>query len=122
MRPSGASQPGGFRRARSDCRMGSRGATHGAATATAASSSTKTPPATTNLWVRWRSRGSATAAAASGSAGTDAGIEDAIDHVYDEIEHDEHRRRQEDARLHHRIIAVVDRLDRQPSDARPGEH
>ena len=59
---------------------------------------------------------------ATASAGADAGIEDAIDEVDEEVDHDEHERGQEDGALHHRVVAVVDRLHREPADARPREH
>src|SRR5262249_60618785 len=90
--------------------------------ATSASTRTKTPPPTTSRAVRWRSRGRASVAATTRSAGADAGIEDAIEHVDGEVDDDEERGRDEDHALHDGIIAVVDRLDGQPSHSGPREH
>src|SRR5262249_237936 len=117
-----ASRVGATSRTRSDVRSGSCGASHGAATATSASTRTKTPPAATSRAVRWRSRGRASVAATIRSAGADAGIEDAIEHVDGEVDDDEERGRDEDHALHDGIIAVVDRLDGQPSHSGPREH
>src|SRR5690242_12937025 len=114
---------GAASRPRSDWRSGSCGASHGAATAIRASASTKRPPAMTSRRVR-RAPAPPRAAAAStatASTGTDAGIEDAIQEVDGEVEDDEQDGREEDRALHDRVVAVVDRLDGQPSDAGPRE-
>src|SRR5207247_1764785 len=93
-RPSAASSVGASSRARSDWRVGSWGASHGAATAITARSATKAAPAVTSRRVRRAARPPA-AAAGSASAGTDAGIEDAIDQLDEEVDDDEDQRRQE---------------------------
>src|SRR5262245_39721180 len=56
------------------------------------------------------------------SAGTGAGIEEAIEQVDGEVDDDEGDGREEDRALHDRIVAVVDRLNRQAADAGPREH
>src|SRR5882672_4743025 len=87
------------------------------------SSDTKAPPANASRRVRReRPTGAAVGAAGASSAGADAGIEDAIEQVDEEVDHDEEDGREEDRALHHGIVAVVDRLDREPPDARPREH
>src|SRR5206468_3538095 len=58
----------------------------------------------------------------AGSARADARIEEAIEQVDAEVDHDEQHGRDEHGALHDRIVAIVDRLDREPSDAGPGEH
>src|SRR5712691_44167 len=87
-----------------------------------ASAKTKAPPATTKRSVRRRCRSGAVAGAATRSTDADAGIEDAIEHVDGEVDHDEERGRDEDHALHDRVVAVVDRLDGQAPHARPREH
>src|SRR3989338_5907265 len=121
--PSAASSVGAASRARSDCRIGSWGASHGAATATAATSSTNpTPPAICHRARRaWRPARASCSVTAADSAGADAGIEEAIDEVDKEVEHDEEHGREEHRALHHRVVAVVDGLDREPPDAGPRE-
>src|SRR5512145_2300636 len=121
--PSAASSVGAFRRARSDWRVGSWGAIQGAAAATTISASTNRPPAMTSRRVRRAPappRASA-AGAAGTSAGPDAGIEEAIDHVDQEVEDDEEHGGEEHHGLHDRVVAAVDRLDRQSPDPRPRE-
>src|SRR2546422_2615033 len=65
-----------------------------------------------------------------GSAGVGSGypssqpnprVEVGVEDVNDQIDEHEGGREEEDRRLHHRIVAVVDGLDRQSADARPGE-
>src|SRR5262245_44196709 len=68
-----------------------------------------------------RRRAPTGAGAATASAGADARVEEAIHQVDGEVHGDEHERREEDRALHDGIVAVVDRLDRQPPDPRPGE-
>ena len=51
----------------------------------------------------------------------DAGIDHAIQHVHDEVDHHEDHRHQKDDALHHRKVAGGDALDDQTSHARPGE-
>src|SRR5262249_6914567 len=116
------SRVGRARRARSDWRSGSWGASHGAATAIRASATTNRPPAMTRRRVRRApSPPRAAETSASASAGTDAGIEDAIEEVDREVEDDEQNRREEDRALHDGVVPVVDRLDGQPPDTRPRE-
>src|SRR3989442_8532661 len=110
-------------RARSDWRTGSCGAITGAASAITTSSKTNTPPPSAIRRVR-RPRLGWTAGAAPGarSARSDAGIEETIDQVDAEVDHDEEHGGQEYRALHDGVVAVVDRLDREPSDARPRKH
>ena len=51
---------------------------------------------------------------ASCSSQPDAGVEVRIEDVDDDVDEDERRGEQEDGRLHHRVVAVVDGLHRQP--------
>src|SRR6266545_203855 len=48
-------------------------------------------------------------------------VEVGVEHVYDQIGAHEGGREGDDCRLHHRVVAVVDGVDRQAADARPGE-
>src|SRR5262245_31473998 len=52
----------------------------------------------------------------------DAGVHDGIEQIGDEIDEDIRERDRQDAPLYEWIIAGVDRLNRQPSQARPGKH
>src|SRR5437899_304572 len=121
--PSAAESVGAASRARSDWRTGSCGAITGAASAITTSSKTNTPPPSAIRRVR-RPRLGWTAGAAPGarSARSDAGIEEAIDQVDAEVDHDEEHGGQEHRALDDGVVAVVDRLDREPADARPREH
>src|SRR5213594_1454650 len=119
--PSAAESVGAASRARSDWRTGSCGAITGAAIAVMTTSRTNTPPPSAIRRVR-RPRLGRTAAAGSPSARADAGIEEAIDQVDAEVDHDEEYGGQEHRALHDGVVAVVDRLDREPSDARPRKH
>src|SRR5438445_11282283 len=121
-RPSAPARVGAASRARSDWRTGSWGASHGAATATRASRRTNAAPAATRRRVRRATRPPRAASTGAVSAGTDTGIEDAIHELDDEVEGDEEDGRQEHHALHDRIVAVVDRVDGEPADARPREH
>src|SRR5437867_3734004 len=119
--PSAAESVGAASRARSDWRMGSCGAIAGAASATTISSKTNAPPPSASARVR-RERPAAVAVAAASSAGADPGIEDAIEQVDAKVDHDEEHRGEEHRALHDGVVAVVDRLDGEPPDARPREH
>src|SRR3989454_321035 len=121
--PSAPVSVGAASRARSDWRTGSCGAIRGAANAVTTSSSTNAPPPSAIQRVR-RARLERTAVTSAGasSARADTGIEESIDQVDAEIDHDEEHGGQEHRALHDRVIAVVDRLDREPPDARPREH
>src|SRR6266850_5314497 len=103
--------------------MGSCGAISGAASAVTISSTTNAPPPSAMTRVR-RARLAWTAGAATGasSARADAGIEEAIDQVDAEVDHDEEHGGEEHGALHDGVVAVVDGLDREPSNARPREH
>src|SRR6266540_4448736 len=121
--PSAAESVGAANRARSDWRTGSCGAITGAASAVTTSSKTNTPPPSAIRRVRRTRLGrTAGAAPAARSARADAGIEEAIDQVDAEVDHDEEHGGQEHRALHDGVVAVVDRLDREPSDARPRKH
>src|SRR2546425_9633301 len=111
-RPSAASIVGGLSLSRSDWRSGSCGASTGAAAATTNSAPTN---ASASSAIHGRRRRGVS------STGTETGIEDAIEHVDQEVDDDERRGGQEHRALHDRIVAVVDRLDRQPADPRPRE-
>src|SRR6266478_6327755 len=117
--PSAAESVGAASRARSDWRTGSCGAITGAASAVTTSSKTNTPPPSAICRVR-RPRLGRTPGARS--ARSDAGIEETIDQVDAEVDHDEEHGGQEHRALHDGVVAVVDRLDREPSDARPRKH
>src|SRR5215472_472446 len=95
--------------------MGSAGAISGAATAATIKSATNAAPPAASARVRRARLG-------AGSARADARIEEAIDQVDAEVDHDEEHGRDERGALHDRVVAVVDRLDREAADARPGEH
>src|SRR5439155_9119824 len=114
--PSAPDKVGAASRPRSDCRIGSAGATSGAASAVTIISATNTAPAIASPRVRRARLGGA------GSARADARIEEAIDEVDDEVDHDEQHGGDEHRALHDGIVAVVDRLDREPADAGPGKH
>src|SRR2546427_5227560 len=118
--PSAAESVGAASRARSDWRTGSCGAITGAASAVTTSSKTNTPPPSAIRRVR-RPRLERTVAAPAGptSDRADAGIEETIDQVDAEVDHDEEHGGQEHRALHDGVVAVVDRLDRQPSDGPP---
>src|SRR5262245_15890677 len=96
--------------------MGSAGAIRGAASAATISRATNAAPPTASARVRRARR------AGTRSARADARIEEAIDQVDAEVDHDEQDGRDEHGALHDRVVAVVDRLDRQAPDARPREH
>src|SRR5512143_3538502 len=51
----------------------------------------------------------------------DARIKDAICDIHQKVHHDEHGCGHEDAGLHDRIVPVIDGLDCQSPDSRPGE-
>src|SRR5437867_12529271 len=87
----------------------------GAASAATTRSATNTAPPAASPRVRRARLG-------AGSARADARIEEAIEQVDAEVDHDEQHGRDEHGALHDRIVAIVDRLDREPSDAGPGEH
>src|SRR6266480_2254958 len=55
------------------------------------------------------------------SSQADPRVEVRVEHVHDEVDEDERGGEQEDRRLHHGIVAVVDRLHRQAPDPRPRE-
>src|SRR4051812_26797005 len=98
---------------RSDCRSASCGASSGAATAIRKSAATNASATAANHGTRRRG---------AASAGTETGIEDAIEHVDEEVHHDEGGSGEEHRALHDRVVAVVDRLNGEPSDAGPREH
>src|SRR5256886_13679663 len=50
-----------------------------------------------------------------------ARVEDAVEQVDHEVDHDEDDRREKDRALHDGVVAVVDGLDREAADPRPGE-
>src|SRR5439155_16280392 len=103
--------------------MVSCGAMDGAASAATTRSRTKAPPQSARTRVRRaRPAGFAVDAAGAGSARADAGIEDAIEQVDAEIDHDEEHGGEEDRALHDRVVTIVDRLNGEPPDARPREH
>src|SRR5712664_3648158 len=83
---------------------------------------TKTAPAATRRRVRRATRPPRAVSAGAASAGTDTGIEEAIHQLDAEVEADEEHGRQEHHALHDRVVAVVDRVDGEPADARPREH
>src|SRR5215475_9018718 len=103
--PSAPDKVGAESRPRSDCRIGSAGAIHGAATAVMISSSTNRAPPAASPRVRRARLG-----AAARSARTDARVEEAIEQIDDEVDHDEQQGGDEYRALHHRIVAVIDRL------------
>src|SRR5215468_3320577 len=122
-RPSAPSKVGGESRPRNDCRTGSSGASHGAATATAATSTTKArPPSVSQDMRRPLTRGRANSVHAGASVGADTGIEEAIHEVDGEVDDDEQERGHEHRALHHWVVAIVDRLHGEPADPRPREH
>src|SRR5437867_706536 len=74
-----------------------------------------TPASVTHGTRRPCRRGHAVGAGnAAASVGTDAGIEEPIDQVDGEVDHDEHERGEEDRALHDGVVAVVDRLHGEP--------
>src|SRR5512137_687333 len=117
-RPSSGNQVGPLSRSRSDCLMGSYGLTSGAAIATTTTARTKTAEAQTKSGTFRRERAPVPTAPL---LSPDARVEDAIGKIHQEVEDHEDRRREEDARLHHRVVPIEDGLDRQPTDPRPGE-
>src|SRR5262245_40535581 len=92
----------------------------GAASATTTSARTNTPPPSAIHRVR-RARLTRAGAPATASGCASAGIEEAIDQVDAEVDHDEEHGREEHGALHDGIVAVVDRLDREPPDSGPRE-
>src|SRR5207302_9871643 len=49
------------------------------------------------------------------------GVEDAVEQIDHEVDHDEDDRGEEDRALHDRVVTVVDGLDGEAADPRPGE-
>src|SRR5206468_3432991 len=73
-----------------------------------------------------RSRAAPGAAEASAVAsrrvlGADAGIEDAVEQIDEQVDAHERERQDEDPGLDDGIVAHEDRLHGEPADARPGE-
>src|SRR3989441_2702508 len=66
-----------------------------------------------------RAGGSAVGTAVSSQS--DPRVEVGVEQVHDQVDEHERGREEKDRRLHHRVVAVVDRLNRQAADARPGE-
>src|SRR6059036_1711757 len=96
--------------------------------ATAMKSTTTVPPATAARFrtTRWsvsaqnpEPRG---AAALAGSLIADAGIEEGIRDVRQEIDEHERRGDHQHRALHHRVVAGEDAFDDQPAEAGQGEH
>src|SRR5512145_685522 len=96
--PSAPASVGADSRARSDCRTGSCGAIAGAASAATTSSRTNAPPPSAIQRVR-RAR-----VAGAVSARADAWIEEAIDQIDTEVDHDEQDGGEEHRALHDGIV------------------
>src|SRR5262249_4175014 len=102
-RPNGCDVLGPASRRASSCAAGSTWATSGPTIAASAPKTTMTAP------IR------------SMSVETNARIQKPVHDVGDEVHRDVGDRDEENAALHERIVAERDRLDQQPTDARPRE-
>src|SRR5579883_708925 len=119
-----------MRRWASDWAKGSWGASHGAASATSRMRSSTVPPNMKAAWPKTRRRSSVAAegcrtcptltklsTAISTSADADARIEEGVEHVGEQREHDVDAGEHQDDGLHHRKVRAADRLPAEIADA-----
>src|SRR5256714_11811330 len=57
-----------------------------------------------------------------GSGIADARVDDRVQDVHDQVRDDDEERAEQDRALDHREVAVLDRVEREPADARDVEH
>src|SRR5262245_51422598 len=124
-----STQAGGSLAKPRNCSIGECGASNGANTAIRQMAMTMTRPITAPRFSRkdrQNSRRGPGTAWREGLRATSAGmadprVDDAVEHVDQEIEEDDDTGDQQDAALEGRIVAPADRFDEPVADARPGE-
>ena len=133
-----AFQAGGTSSASRYCSIGLYGASTSASTAHSSTTIKKASPPTAPLfdekpcqnsrqgdtgsaavWSPVAVAGAITAVIGRRSSVADARVDPAVQHVDDQVHHDHQRGGDQDAALHHRIVAPADRIDQPLADTRP---